>query len=151
MSQGELAHRAHTSLATIQSIEAGRANPSLTTLERVIHVLGLRLELKNTPPDWTRLASVGVPLLMSGEFSVRPDKELLKQELLNLSVDTLHSLTDPREASALRSWLRALHDHYPQVWARYAPHLSSWLKKQRLSGPEIKLRRIALSNLAGYL
>jgi len=151
ITQSDLAHRAHTSLATIQNIEAGRANPSLATLERIIHVLGLRLELVNTPPDWTRLTSLGVPLLASHEASLRPDKELLQQELANLSLDTLNAVIDPREKSALKSWLKALQDHYPRIWNRSAPHLTSWLKKQKISGPEIKLRRIALSNLAGYL
>jgi len=151
ISQTELAHRSDTSLATIQNIESGRANPSLATLERILYVLGLRLELKNTPLDWTRLASLGVPLLASTDTLVRPDKGLLQQELSNLSPEVLRSIHDPREASALKAWLQALQDHYPHTWNRFAPHLSSWLKKQKLSGSEIKLRRIALSNLAGYL
>jgi len=151
ISQSELAHRAGTSLATVQNIEAGRANPSLATLERIVHELGLRLEFKSTPLDWTHFASLGVPLLTAPAAPLRPDKELLRQELSTLSPDALSALTDPREAAALRSWLRALQDHYPQLWARWAPHLSSWMKKQELSGPEIKLRRIALSRLAEYL
>ncbi|MBU6376643.1 MAG: helix-turn-helix transcriptional regulator [Bdellovibrionales bacterium] len=151
ISQSELANRSRTSLATIQNIEAGRANPSLATLERIVHELGLRLELRNTPPDWGRLASLGLPLLTTQETFVRPEKDLLRQELSTLSTDTLHALVDPREAGAMRAWLSALHDHYPQLWDRLAPHLNQWLEKQKLSGPEIKLRRIALSKLADYL
>ncbi|NDD90534.1 XRE family transcriptional regulator [bacterium] len=151
LSQSELAHRSRTSLATIQNIEAGRANPSLATLERIGHQLGLRLEFKSTPPDLGRLASLGLPLLANKKISVRPDKDLLRQELSTLSTDTLHALIEPREAGAMRAWLSALHDHYPQLWERFAPHLSLWMEKQKLSGPEIKLRRIALTKLADYL
>lgn len=151
ISQGELAHRSRTSLATIQNIEAGRANPSLATLERIVHELGLRLELKNTPLDWGRLVSLGLPLLTTQATSVRADKDLLRNALSTLSAKTLQALADPRDVSALRSWLSALRGHYPRLWEQFAPHLSLWIDKQKLSGPEIKLRRIALSKLADYL
>src|SRR5690349_6008984 len=100
LSQSEIAHRARTSLATIQNIEAGNANPALATVERIFKVLGLRLELRSAPLDWDRLASLGVPILAGGQVSIRPDKDMLKQELFNLSPDALNAITDPREKSA---------------------------------------------------
>jgi transcriptional regulator with XRE-family HTH domain len=151
LSQSEVAHRSKTSLATIQNIEAGRANPELATLERIFRVLGLELNLKSAAWNWNPLCSLGVPLLHSGKNKLRPDRELLKFTLGILSQESLAALTDSREISALKSWLRALKDHYPELWAQSASHLQNWIQEQDLTGAEIKLRRLALANLAGFL
>ena len=141
LSQSEVASRARTSLATIQNIEAGRANPSLETVERIFKILGLRLVIQDAPPAWDRLISLGVPLVANDSVSIRPDRELLRVELSKLSADSIDTITDTREKSALVSWLKALHDHYPLFWNRFAHHLDAWLKAQEFSAAEIKIGR----------
>lgn len=44
LTQTELAVRAGVSLPSIQNMEAGRANPSLKTLEKVFSIVGIRIE-----------------------------------------------------------------------------------------------------------
>ncbi len=50
ISQLDLAEMAGVSIATVKSIECGKANPSLQTMESIAEVLGLELTLtlKNT-------------------------------------------------------------------------------------------------------
>ncbi|MEN9723150.1 MAG: hypothetical protein RJB38_1136 [Pseudomonadota bacterium] len=115
------------------------------------------LEMKQSRPlalsseEWGQLVSLGVPLVLPLKSSIDPNQSLLQALLQRLSPEAIEDLMKSREGSALRSWLRALHDHYPQIWRRFAGHLDSWLCTQELSGAEIKLRRIALASLAGYL
>ena len=44
--QHELAEKAGVSLPTIQNIEGGRANPSLSNIEKILGALNARLEIK---------------------------------------------------------------------------------------------------------
>ena len=44
LTQTELAVRAGVSLPSIQNMEAGRANPSLRTLEKVFSIIGVKIE-----------------------------------------------------------------------------------------------------------
>ena len=70
ISQTALAVRAGVSLATLQNIEADRANPSLSTLEKLLEPLGLGLALEPQQADWDALAGLGLPL--SRRSSRRP-------------------------------------------------------------------------------
>lgn len=50
LTQTELAVRAGVSLPSIQNMEAGRANPSLKTLEKVFSIVGIRIEFQVQDP-----------------------------------------------------------------------------------------------------
>jgi transcriptional regulator with XRE-family HTH domain len=53
------------SLPTIQNIEAGRANPELETIQKLLHVLGIETQWTARKVDWDFLSTCGVPLLGS--------------------------------------------------------------------------------------
>lgn len=46
ITQDDLAQMAAVGLRTVKEIESGKANPSLKTLEKIAHVLGLELRLE---------------------------------------------------------------------------------------------------------
>jgi len=66
LTQTELAHRSGVSLPTVQNLEAGRANPTLATLQAVLNALGLELSLEPRSADWDELALCGAPLMVGG-------------------------------------------------------------------------------------
>lgn len=74
ISQTALAVRAGVSLATVQNIEAGRANPSLSTLERLLAPLGLGLAVEPRQADWDALAAFGLPLTGAARAVYGPTK-----------------------------------------------------------------------------
>lgn len=50
ISQIDLAEMAEVSLATVKDIERGKANPSLSTLNKILDVLGLEIIYKVRQP-----------------------------------------------------------------------------------------------------
>jgi predicted transcriptional regulator len=46
LSQQDLAEMATVSLATIKDIERGKGNPSLSTVQKILEVLGMEIEYK---------------------------------------------------------------------------------------------------------
>lgn len=46
LSQQDLAEMAIVSLATIKDIERGKGNPSLSTVQKILEVLGMEIEYK---------------------------------------------------------------------------------------------------------
>ena len=62
LSQLQLASGSGVSLATLQSIERDRANPSLSTIVALGHYLGLSLKLEPETINWPLLIAAGVPL-----------------------------------------------------------------------------------------
>lgn len=54
LSQRELARRAGTSQATLSAYEAGRKQPSVATLQRLLSVTGAELVVRDTPGRRTR-------------------------------------------------------------------------------------------------
>jgi transcriptional regulator with XRE-family HTH domain len=54
LSQRELARRAGTSQATLSAYEAGRKQPSLGTLQRLLSATGAELAVRETPGRRTR-------------------------------------------------------------------------------------------------
>lgn len=153
LSQQEVAARARVSLATLQNIEAGRANPAHNTLLAICQVLGLQLSLlAESPKDHiSLLISYGVPLMEGGKLmTARPNRTsegLLK--ILNGITPLISDLKrNSREELALASFLRALRDHYPTFWTRTDRNLELWLVKRPISA---KLRRLALASLSEYL
>jgi len=156
LTQGELGVRADVSLATVQNIEAGRANPSVGTLARLLSELGLELDLRPVPFDWDMLAALGIPLGRSGGTTIRPTPELLVRQLDLASVElsrTVADAQDERKLDALQATLHALRTHFPEFYARHFSRsgLVRRLMPDEPSGRLIRLSRIAAANLAEYV
>ena len=74
LTQAELAQQAGVSLATWHNFEAGRGNPELKTLQAVLEVLGLGLELRQKETDWNLLIDLGVALMSQEQrIRIRPE------------------------------------------------------------------------------
>lgn len=50
ISQNDLAEMSGVSLATIKNIERGKGNPSFETVEKILTVLGMEIQLKVRSP-----------------------------------------------------------------------------------------------------
>ena len=144
-SQSELASRAGVGLATLQNIEADRANPSMKTVSALLDVLeiGLQFVAADTKSDFDQLRALGLPLIGPEEGASKSRSSLLNQ----LRVVALSDF-NARELKALAAWLQAMHDHYPSIWVEVPMNLKAWAKNQQVSP---KLRRIALARLSQYL
>jgi len=156
LTQSELSSRADVSLATVQNIEAGRANPSVGTLSRVLSVLGLELDIGPAPVDWDMLAALGIPLGSTGGATVRPTPELLVRQLYLGLAELSRSradILDHRKLEAMQATLYALRAHFPEFHARYFGRSLSArrLLPEKLSGRLIRLSRVAAANLAEYV
>lgn len=151
ISQSALAQAASISLATLQNIEAGKANPSFKTLETLFNALGLTVEIKAQRLDLSRWISYGLPLLETeNDKSFQPTREKFLRDfsLIKKSQLSRASLSD-RELKSLVSFFSALNDHYPSLGKKNKSVLE-WLQKNNsLISP--KLRRISLQNMAIYL
>ncbi len=156
LTQGGLAALAEISLATVQNIEAGRANPSMGTLERILSVLGLELGVQRAEVDWDMLAALGIPLQRTGGPTVQPSPEALhihlRHALVELgSLPAVHGKS--RELEATIATVYALKHHFPSYFARHFGRSSvvRSFETDGLPGRVVKLSRIAADNLARYL
>jgi len=152
-SQAALAKATGVSLATIQNLEAGRANPSLATIEPVLREVGLMAEWRAVEPDWDRLAALGLPLSARRIARMRRTRERLLQELGPALVAAAEERLDGRQADALRALLLALEIHFPEVWSGRLAHsaVARRLVAMPADGRTIKLYRIARATLAEYM
>lgn len=154
MSQLDLSHEARVSLATVQNIEAGRANPSLATLGRILEALGLDIELVEKAADWDLLGDHGLPITRIGRARHQPGAAtLLKHLRLAAREIDRAGAPDGRLRESLEALLLALRTSFPtryRRWVRRAPLLER-LTPEAPTGRVIKLRRIAASRLGEYL
>jgi len=156
ISQTALAVRAGVSLATLQNIEAGRANPSVSTLERLLAPLGLGLAVEPRQADWDALAAFGLPLTGSGAGGLRVDEESLLGYLHRAALDLSRRPALPdgeRKTECLQALLLALRGHFPshyRRWFRRSPLILD-LVADEPSGRVIKLSRLAREALAEIL
>jgi len=151
LTQMQVASEAKVSLATLQNLEAGRANPELHTLETILKVLGLDLVVHPKKPDWNILIHHGLPLLTENSLPVRAHVDSLIEELRRLSLHLPRLRKRGREADALIALIWGVHDHYPSLWDQLDEDLKTWWSKQRREGRHLKLRRISLAKLGAYL
>ena len=151
--QVDVARRAGVSLATLQNIEAGRANPSVSTLAGILREVAISTGWQATRPDWDELCALGLPLTgAQGPDRVRT-ADRLAHALLPALLDVARRTGSGREAEALKALLLALKLHFPGFWTA---HLSRSPLAKRMVAPspagrEIKLYRIARAALAEYL
>ena len=165
MTQAELSRESGVSLPSIQNMEAGLANPSLSTLEPLLGALALGLTLTRTPADWDALAACGAPLFASGPgprrgpvgAAPRASRELLLRSLreacLDLSGPNPADEDRERKVEAVQAVLMALEAHFPSLFARQirAPVFERFSSPKEPSGRLIKLKRLATARLASYL
>lgn len=156
ISQAALAVRAGVSLATLQNIEADRANPSLSILERLLAPLGLDLDVRPRRADWDALATFGLPLAGRGRSGLRASEESLLGHIHLAVLDLARRATLPdraRKTESLQALLLAIRSHFPS-------HYNRWFRRSTLvldlvpdepSGRLIKLSRLALKRLAEIL
>ena len=155
--QSELSARSGVSLPAIQIIERGDGNPSAETLSRLSDALGLVLELRAKNADWDLLALCGAPLTqITPRPSIRASRRLLRDQVLLAAAEL--SIKSPipdreRKMEALQAVLVALRDHYPAIFKSEfsKAELVQKLMPKDLSGRIVRLRRLALANLAEYL
>jgi len=162
LSQSQLAAEAGVSLPTIQNIEAGKANLSQSTLEDILEVLGLKLQVVPVGLEWDKVVSLGVPLTRSSDSGYRipsDSKEFIRsldEFLKSLPMREEEMLKDSRNWEAFTAFLWALETHYSKTLdrLRYSKKVRKILQ-QNLElfeiGRLIKLRRIALANIAEFL
>ena len=156
LSQTGFAHAAGVSLATVQNAEAGRANPSLSTLTRLIRPLGLDLELRPTKADWGALVALGLPLAGESVTGVTRDADTLRRHVGRAAIELMEGTGEPgedRRRDCLHALLRALNSHFPSVtrrWLAASPPVQAILQDE-LTGRVIKLARIARQTLSEYL
>jgi len=149
LTQQELAIQAGISLATLQNIERGRANPSLATIEALTRQLGLMLSLVPEAIDWELLIAAGVPLRCTEERCLPPsDMELVAREVRKATQQELSE----REKRAIAAFLMAIVAHFPTVANRWYPTAILRQFRNHFDDPEvIKLKRIATAVIATYL
>jgi len=157
LSQVALASSAGVSLATIQNVEAGRANPSLSTLRSLLAPLGFAVGLEPVAVDWDALAAHGLPLSALRDVSgVRPTPEslatLVRGAALELSREGAARESE-RKIESFAALLLAIRNHFPTYFSKRfgrSPLVRSFLP-DRLTGRIIKLYRIARAAVAEYL
>ena len=155
LNQSELAFQAGCSLATIQNIEAGVANPSIETLTVIYEALGLEMETQTTAPNWRRLCDYGWPM---EEFSAGETKaENLNQfeflKLLSLAVNEVKDLYDSNNRRALRALLFAIGEEYPKFFKkRFAKNVNIQnLLYKPMTPRELRLSEAARERLRLFL
>lgn len=158
-SQQQLAQEAGVSLPTIQSIEAGRANLSHSTLEQIMDALGLKIQIVSKEIDWDKAALLGVPITSQSPKEILSSKKftpLLDNFLKTLPTHKAEMMKDPRPWEAFTAFLLAVQGHYPKAFKKLKFHKKAQkILDQNMqifdAGRLIKLRRIALAEVSKYL
>ncbi len=157
LTQAKLSFIAGVSLPTIQNIEAGRANPELETVQRLLQALGMETQFVARRTNWNFLSLCGVPLHNIDNAQEVTTYENCSKECfigeMRLAINECNSSLNPgdkdRKSKALGATLLALQTHYPSVYAEFS---SSALAKELLNQTGLqKLRRIALKGLQKFL
>jgi transcriptional regulator with XRE-family HTH domain len=151
--QMELATKSGISLPTIQNIEAGKANPSLDVLLKILSVLGLEIKVSAQPYQAERIIFLGVPLSSSQTRSyLKPTRDLLISEVTKWAHYFKENVFSEREALAVTSFLCAIKDYWPTIYNEIeCPIFEKQINASRYNGHLIKLRRMAIANLSIYL
>ncbi len=154
LTQLKLASQSQISLATLQALEAGRANPGWDTLERLGKVLGLQISFQPIDPNWELLIHEGLPLTSLGPPKHRRIRAPADGLILKTWVQAWNFCHGrpghERELEALHAYTLALRTHFPSVF------LGNWKKnpavqaalRRPVTGRAIKLRRISISRMA---
>lgn len=163
ISQSNLAQLSGLSLASVQNVEAGKANLSISNLASLLEVLGYDLKLVRRQVEWEKLICYGLPILpaksFEGDIGV-PEIECLEKLLVGACAEFIQreepgSHRNLREREALQAMIMALRDHFPSVFQKRFAHYKVIQalnpRMEEVSGKIIKLRRIAIDRLSRYL
>lgn len=160
-SQQKLASKAGVSVPALQILEGGRGNPSWSTLNAVARAVGLQWEVRPAVLDPARLAELGVPIeglvAQASERRAKPAREQwidsISLQLAALSSSGSLESLDPRVREALAALLVAVRDHYPSAYRPISKieGVEALIGHPSDQARRIKLRRLALANLAGVL
>lgn len=158
ISQVDFSHLTGVSLPCLQQIEAGKGNPTLKTVRKILKVMGLDIHLNLSPYNWERLISLGLPLSLNKKEQLsikKPSASLLCSEVHRASLSLLF---DPqqegaeRKKEALQALILAIQTHYPSLYKRiYKKGIPKDFFSYNNPGKVIKLKRIALRRLSFYL
>jgi len=156
LTQATLSAEAGVSLATVQNVEAGTANPSLATLEKLLGALGLRLRVGPDGADWDLLASFGLPLTTAESRPPRAGIGDLPEQISQAALELSRGERDEarqRKLESLQALLLALSQHFPSVYRQWFGRVPivRRLVPPEPSGRIIKLARVASSRLAEAL
>jgi transcriptional regulator with XRE-family HTH domain len=150
LTQVELAQAAGVSLPTLQTLEAGRSNPSIETLRSLARELGLQVQLSPRSCQWERLVELGLPLASLGpsKAHVWSTDELVRETRLAL----LEEPPTPRHRDALVGLLLAISEHFPSLFRRkFGRNPRAAALTRTVRGKHIPLKRLALAKLAEQL
>jgi transcriptional regulator with XRE-family HTH domain len=152
MTQSDLARSSGVSLPTIQGIERGAANPTLSTLDGLLAALGLKLGVEESEVDWDLLCALGLPLAHGEPLKIVPSEDLLVPAVRMAALD-LQDVTHGRKLDALQALILAVKSHYPTVYRRSfsGSSLVRAIAERPVTGRIVKLQRIARDRLSGYL
>lgn len=162
LSQVELAQASGVSLPTIQNIESGKANPSLSTLGALLGALELEIAFYPKSADWDLLAECGAPLAsskMSAPSHKRSGNRITGEILVRTLTVTCRELSEnpklpdrDRKSEAVQALVFAVRSHFPTFFKKRCS--SKWIQSylpEKPSGRLIKLKRVAAAKLAEYL
>ncbi|MFN7905071.1 MAG: helix-turn-helix domain-containing protein [Pseudobdellovibrionaceae bacterium] len=156
LTQMKLAVDSGVSLATIQNIEAGKANPSLSVLKSLFEVLQHDIVIQPQPIDWEELIRFGLPLTTARKNLRKQERKkdglliLLKRALLQYP---LAGKRTERNWEALAGFLLGLKTHFPGVFQElrsFDQTIQSMLRDQN-PGRLYQLRRMSIVEQAKYL
>ncbi len=156
ISQTELSRMSEVCPATVQNIEAGRANPSLSTLERILRSLGLKLKVDDSSSDWDALIDCGLPLTRRCSLRRAPTVEILVHNLRLAVRDAERQClgsSPERKRESLEAMLLALQTSFPTIYRKHfakSPLIDD-VAPGDPDGRVIKLKRIAERILGDYL
>lgn len=85
LNQASLARRCRTSQTHISRIERGAVSPSIETLEKILHTMGERLELRATPGPRGNESDADI----RAELGTAPAEHLLQAAELSFAVTTI--------------------------------------------------------------
>lgn len=155
-SQVKLAQLSGVSLPTIQNIEAGKANPSLSVLRLLLKALRHDIKILPQTTDWNALVHHGVPLT-EPHFKKRKrppsEQELLAELRLALLEYRSSHKTHERAWEALAGFLLGLKTHFPIVYDQLGElkPIAERLLTEQESPRLYQLRRMSISAQARYL
>ncbi len=151
LTQSDLSRLSGISVATIQNLEAGIANPSFESLTALLSALELELHVSSIPVKWDFLAICGLPIFQVEDFSEPPDPLKMAKELCKAIEPSILN-ENSRVRDAIQALLIAVKIHYPKVFRQYFNDKKfDAILKRAFDGRVIKLEKIALAKLGRYL
>ncbi len=148
LSQSEVATRAGISLPGLQNIETGKSSPSINTLESILNVLGLKLEISLQEIDWDLLAFYGLPITANAN---RENESRSSDKLAQLIQSAIRCSEKGRILEALQAFLLAIYEHFPSFYKEKLSAFSEAIYPKQITGRLIKLKRQVVPVLCEYL